>query len=198
VYAFKLPPCSSHRTVVQWIFRYLKYTLKFQIWYSTSPSLDLVGFFDADFVGCEIYQKSTSGTYHFLRSSLVCWSSHKQSSVAQSTIEVEYVVAASCCSQILWIVHTMRDYGETYKSVLLMCDSSSAICLAQNPVFHGRAKHIKVRHHLLRDHIEKGDLEMKYKDTERQLADIFTKPLDATHFASLPGGRGVCHPYGIV
>jgi hypothetical protein len=82
-------------------------------------------------------------------------------------------------------MHTMRDYEVTYKSVSLMCDSSNAICLAQNPVFHGRAKHIKVRHHFLRDHVEKGDIEMKYIDTERQLADIFTKPIDATHFASL-------------
>jgi hypothetical protein len=79
----------------------------------------------------------------------------------------------------------MRDYGETYKSVPLMCDSSSAICLAQNPVFHGRVKHIKVRHHFLRHNVEKEDIEIKYIDTERQLADIFTKPLDATHFASL-------------
>jgi hypothetical protein len=92
----------------------------------------------------------------------------------------------------------MRDYGVTYKSVLLICDSSSAICLAQNPVFHGRAKHIKVRYHFLRDHIEKGDIEMKYIDTERQLADIFTKLLDVTHFASLQGELDVCHPYCMV
>jgi hypothetical protein len=72
--------------------------------------------------------------------------------------------------KILWIVHTMRDYGETYKSVPLMCDISSDICLAQNPVFHGRAKHIKVRHHFLRDHVEKGDIEMRYIVADRQLA----------------------------
>jgi hypothetical protein len=92
----------------------------------------------------------------------------------------------------------MRDYGVTYKSVPLMCDSSSAICLAHNLVFHGRAKHIKVRHHFLRDHVEKGDIEMKFIDTERQVADIFTKPLDSSRFASLRGELGVCHPYGLV
>jgi hypothetical protein len=81
----------------------------------------------------------------------------------------------------------MRDYGVTYKSVPLMCDSSRAICLAHNPVFHGRAKHIKVRHHFLRDHVEKGEIEMKFIDIERQLADIFTKPLDSSRFASLRG-----------
>jgi hypothetical protein len=79
-----------------------------------------------------------------------------------------------------------------------MCDSSSAICLAQNPVFHGREKHIKVRHHFLRDHVEKGDIEIKYIDIERQVADTLTKPLDATRFASLRGDLGVCHPYGMV
>jgi hypothetical protein len=92
----------------------------------------------------------------------------------------------------------MRDYGVTYKSVPLMCDSSSAICLAQNPFFHGRAKHIKVRYHLVRDHVEKGDIMMKYIDTERKLVDIFTKPLDVTHFTSMRGGLGVCHPYALV
>jgi hypothetical protein len=92
----------------------------------------------------------------------------------------------------------VRDYAVTYKSVPLMCDSSSAIYLAHKPIFHGRAKHIKVRHHFLSDHIEKGDIEMKFIDIERQLADIFTKPLDSSHFTPLQGGLGVCHPYGLV
>jgi hypothetical protein len=92
----------------------------------------------------------------------------------------------------------MRDYGVTYKSVLFMCDSFSAICLAQNLVIHGRVKHIKVRCHFLRDHVEKGDIVMKYIDTERQLADIFIKPLDATCFSSLLGDLGICHPYDLI
>jgi hypothetical protein len=128
-------------------------------------------------VGCGIDRKSTSGTCHFLGSYLVCWLARKQSSITQSTTKTEYVATASYCSQILWIVQTMRDYGVTYKSVSLMCDSSSAICLGQNPVFHDRAKHIKVRYHFLRDHVEKGDIVMKYIDTERQLTEIFNKPL---------------------
>jgi hypothetical protein len=92
----------------------------------------------------------------------------------------------------------MSDYGVTYKSVHLMCDSSSAICLAQNLVFHGRVKHIKVRYHFLRDHVGKRDIVMKYIDIERQLVDIFTKPLDVFHFASLRGKLSVYHPYGMV
>jgi hypothetical protein len=85
---------SSQWTVVQRVFRYLKHTLEFGIWYSASSSLDLVCFSDADFARCGIYRKSTSGTCHFLGSSLICWSSQKQYSVAQSTTEAKYVAAA--------------------------------------------------------------------------------------------------------
>jgi hypothetical protein len=91
-------------------------------------------------VGCVIDRKSTSGTCHFLGSSLICWFSQKQSSVAQSTTEAEYVAAASCCSQILWIVHTMRDFGVIFERVPLMCDNTSAISVAKNPVFYKKNK----------------------------------------------------------
>jgi hypothetical protein len=74
---FQASPRSPHRTTVQRVFRYLKHTPEFGIWYSISSSLDLVDFFDADFAGCGIDRKSTSGTCHFLGSSLVCWSSQK-------------------------------------------------------------------------------------------------------------------------
>jgi hypothetical protein len=86
---------------VQRIFMYLKHTHEFGIWYSASSSLDIVGFSDAEFVGCGIDRKSTSGSCHFLVSSLICWSSRKESYVAQSTTEAEYVAAASFCSHIL-------------------------------------------------------------------------------------------------
>jgi hypothetical protein len=116
---FQASPHSSYWMAVQRIFRYLKCTPEFGIWYSASSSLDLVGFSDADFAGCGIDRKSTSGTCHFLGSSLICWSSQKQSSIAQSTTEAEYVADASCCSQILWIVHTMRDFGVNFERVPL-------------------------------------------------------------------------------
>ncbi len=81
--------------------RYLNHTLKFRIWYSTSSSICWSGYSDADFGGYRIDRKSTSGTLSLSCTSLIAWSSRKQSSVAQSTAESEYVAAASCCSQIL-------------------------------------------------------------------------------------------------
>jgi hypothetical protein len=81
----------------------------------------------------------------------------------------------------------MRDFGVIYESVTLICDNTSAISVAKTPVFHKRMKHLEVRHHFLRDHVEKRDIKMRYIDTERQLTDIFIKPLDASCFATLQG-----------
>jgi hypothetical protein len=81
----------------------------------------------------------------------------------------------------------MRDFRVIFERVSLMCDNTSAISIDKNPVFHKRMRHLKMRHHFLRGHVEKGDIKMRYIDTERQLTDIFTKPLDYSRFAALRG-----------
>jgi hypothetical protein len=92
----------------------------------------------------------------------------------------------------------MRDFGVRFERVPLMCDNTSAISVVKNPVFYKKMRHVERRHHFLRDHVEKGDIEMRYIDTERQLADIFTKPLDFSQFADLREEIGVYHPYDLV
>jgi hypothetical protein len=81
----------------------------------------------------------------------------------------------------------MRDFGVIFKRVLLMCDNTSVISIAKRSVFHKRMRHLERRHHFLRDHVKKGDIDLRYIDIERQLADIFTKPLDVSRFAALWG-----------
>jgi hypothetical protein len=130
---FQASPRTSHQQAVKRIFGYLRHTPDFGLLYSASSSLALHGFSDADFAGCRLDRKSTSGTFQLLGSSLVSWPSRKQSSVAQSTIEPEYVAAASCCSQLLWISYTMSDFGEKYTHVPLQCDSTTAISVAKKP-----------------------------------------------------------------
>jgi hypothetical protein len=130
---FQATPRTLHRQAVKRIFRYLRYTPELGLWYSTFSSLSFLGFSDVDFAGCRVDRKSTSGTCQFLGSSLVFWSSRKESSVAQSTTEAEYVAAASCCSQLLWITYTLSDFGDECSHVPLMCDSTSAIGIAKKP-----------------------------------------------------------------
>jgi hypothetical protein len=91
----------------------------------------------------------------------------------------------------------MRDFGVIFERVPLMSNNTGAISVAKNQVFYKRMRHLERIHHFLRDHVEKRDIEMRYIDTERQLADIFIKPLDASHFGALWGGC-VCHPYVLV
>jgi hypothetical protein len=122
----------------------------------------------------------------------VSWSSRKQSSVAQYTIEAEYVAAASCCSQFLWITYTMSDFGEEYTHVPLQCDNTRAISVAKNLVRHSKTKHIEVRYHFLRDNIEKGKIALIHVPTHDQLTDIFIKLLDQATFTCLRGVLGVC------
>ena len=115
------------------------------------------------------------------------WSSKKQNSVSLSTAEAEYIAAGSCCAQLLWMTQTLKDYGIYVKHVPLLCDNKSAIKIAQNPVQHSRTKNIEVRHHFIQDHVAKEDIKLKHARTDKQLADIFTIPLDEKVFCYLRG-----------
>jgi hypothetical protein len=130
-------------------------------------------------------RKSTSGTYQFLGRSLVSWSSKKQNFVALSIAEAEYVTTGSCCAQLLWMRQTLKDYGYTMNHISLLYDNESAIKIAYNPCEHSKTKHIDIRHYFLRDHIIKGDIVISHVETNDQLADIFTKPLDEKRFCEL-------------
>jgi len=92
---------------------------------------------------------------HFFCSCLVSWDTKKKNSVALSTTEAEYVVAASCCAQLLWIKQQLVDFGIEVGCIPIFCDNTSAISMTKNPVHHKRTKHIDVRHHFLRDNYEK-------------------------------------------
>jgi hypothetical protein len=115
----------------------------------------------------------------------VSWASKKQNLVALSTAEAEYIATGHCCPQLLWMRQTLRDYCYKLTKVPLLCDNESAIHMADNPVEHSRTKHISIRYHFLRNHQQRGDIEIVYVSTKEQLANIFTKPLDEKTFTKL-------------
>jgi hypothetical protein len=117
--------------------------------------------------------------------SLVSWSSKKQNLIALSIAEAEYVAVGACCAQLLWMKQMLSDHSCEFSKIPLLCDNESAIKLANNAVQHSRTKHKDIRHHFLRDHEAKGDIALRHVSTERQLADIFTKPLDEQRFCAL-------------
>jgi hypothetical protein len=81
----------------------------------------------------------------------------------------------------------MRDFEVSFERFPPMCDNTTTVSVAKNLVFHNRMRHLERRHYFLRDHVEKGNIEMRYIDSKRQLADIFTKPLNAFRFTDLRG-----------
>ncbi|KAG2380359.1 Retrovirus-related Pol polyprotein from transposon TNT 1-94 Protease [Vigna angularis] len=188
---YQSSPRESHLTAVKRIFKYLKGTTSFGLWYPSGAEPSLVGFSDADYEGCKIDRKSTSGTYHFLGSSLVSWHSKKQVCVALSTTEAEYIAAGRCCAQILWMKQQLEDYDIHLDHIPLKCDNTSAIKLTKNPIMHSRTKHIEIRHHFIRDHVQKGDCEMEFIDSKHQLAEIFTKALPKDRFFELRRDLGI-------
>nr|CAN64305.1 hypothetical protein VITISV_026331 [Vitis vinifera] len=179
--------CSkeSHLSAIKRILRYLKGTMDIGLWYPKGDNFELIGYSDADFAGCKVERKNTSGTCHFLRHSLISWHSKKQNSVALSTAEAEYIAADLCCAQILWMKQTLSDFNVIFEHVPIKCDNTSAINISKNPVQHSRTKHIEIRHHFLRDHAQKGDITLEFVSTKDQLVDIFTKPLSEEQFVDI-------------
>ncbi|GJY67029.1 retrovirus-related pol polyprotein from transposon TNT 1-94 [Tanacetum coccineum] len=108
-----------------------------------------------------------------------------QSSVAMSLAEDEYVAAAGCCAQVLWIKSQLADYDVLYDKVPIFCDNTSVIAISNNLVLHSRIKHIDIKYYFIRDHILKGDIELYFVPIDFQLADIFTKPLAEPSFTRL-------------
>ncbi|XP_070028882.1 secreted RxLR effector protein 161-like [Nicotiana sylvestris] len=179
---FPTNPKESHLTTVKRILRYLKSTIDFCLWYPKGSNFNLVGYADADYASFLMDRKSTSGLEHFLGSCLVFWATKKQNSVALSTAEAEYVDAASCCTQLLWIKQQLMDFGINVGCILIFCDNTSAISMTKNQVHHKRTKNIDVRHHFLRDNYEKGLITMEFCATNKQIYNIFTKALSRYYF----------------
>nr|GFA50927.1 copia protein [Tanacetum cinerariifolium] len=175
-------PTEKHLKEVKRIFRYLRGTVNTGLWYTKNFGFELTGFSDADYAGCKETFKSTSSGAQFLGETLVSWSLKKQDCTALSTKEAEYVSLSACCAQVLWMQTQLMDYGFHFNKILIYFDSKSAIAISCNQVQHIRTKHIAVRYHFIKEHVEKGTIVLYFVKTDYQLADIFTKALPTDRF----------------
>ncbi|GKB84147.1 putative reverse transcriptase, RNA-dependent DNA polymerase [Tanacetum coccineum] len=139
---------------------YLKGQPKLGLWYPKDSPFDLEAYTNSDYAGASLDRKSTTRGCQFLISVLISWQCKKQTIVANSTTEVEYVAVASCCRQVLWIQNQMLDYGYNFMNSKIFIDNESTICIVKNPVFHSKTKHIEIRHHFIRDSNEKKLIQM--------------------------------------
>ncbi|GJV77065.1 putative ribonuclease H-like domain-containing protein [Tanacetum coccineum] len=130
---FQVTPKTSHLSAVKRIFRYLKGKPSLGLWYPRESSFDLESYSDSDYAGANLDRKSTTGGCQFLGRRLITWQCKKQTIVATSTTEAEYVAAASCCGQVLWIQNQMLDYGFNFMNTKIYIDNESTICIMKNP-----------------------------------------------------------------
>nr|GEU85264.1 hypothetical protein [Tanacetum cinerariifolium] len=151
---FQVTPKTSHLHAVKRIFRYLKGQPKLGLWYPRDSPFDLEAYSDSDYAGASLDRKSTTEGCQFLGKMLISWQCKKQTIVANSTTEAEYVAVASCYGQVLWIQNQLLDYGFNLINTKIYIDNERTICIVKNPVFHSKTKHIEIRHHFIRDAYE--------------------------------------------
>ncbi|GKF22210.1 hypothetical protein Tco_0074532 [Tanacetum coccineum] len=154
---YQVRPTEKHLREVKRIFRYLKNTINMGLWYPKDTGFNLSAFSDLDHAGCLDTRKSTYG-------------------------EAEYVSLSACCAQVLWLRTQLTDYGFHFDKIPMYCNSKAAIAISCNPVQHPCTKHIDVRYHFIKEHVEKGIIELFFVKIEYQLADLFTKALPEDRF----------------
>ncbi|XP_045792016.1 secreted RxLR effector protein 161-like [Trifolium pratense] len=184
-------PTELHFAALKRILRYLKGTLTDGIMYQSKAgkSLELVGWSDSDYAGDLNDRKSTFGYVFMLGLVAISWSSKKQAIVTMSTTEAEYVAAASCASQCIWLRNILEHLTHNQiGSTRIFCDNSFTIKLSKNLIMHGRCKHIDIRFDFLRNLVKEETMELIHCKSEDQLADLLTKPLKLESFLKLKIG----------
>jgi hypothetical protein len=178
---------------VKRIFRYLKGTKEFGLWYPKGfKDISLVSYTDVYWVSFIDDRRSTRGENIYLGEFLVSWISKKKSSISLSIIEAEYIAATTCCTHVLWMNQTLQYIQVKYdEPISILCDNTNAINISKNPMMHYKTKNILIKYHLLWEHAIEKNIKLKYVGTKEQIEYIFTKPLAREPFEYLRHKLGV-------
>jgi hypothetical protein len=215
---FMVEPQRVHWIAAKHVLRYLKGTVDFGLNYERGDGVRLIGYSDSDWAGCvsdrksnmfcynPMYpldwigcvsdrksdRKSTLGCCFGLGSAVVSWFSRKQKLVALSSAEAEYMAASQASCEAIWLHKLLFGlFGVEMRPTMIYCDNQSCIKLFENPIFHDRSKHIKIRYHFIRDHVQRGAVELQYASTDEQMVDILTKALGKGKFVPFRDKLGV-------
>ena len=175
---------ETHWNSLKNVLRYLKGTKSLGMVYrkSNSSMINVSAYVDSDFASDPTDRKSISGFLIRMNNNMVCWSSKKQSVVALSSTEAEYVAMANCITECLFVVQLLKEITPNFVfPVLLYEDNQSCIKIAQT-LETKRSKHIDVKFHFIRHVIDEGMFKIIYKSTDQQVADVFTKGLSVVKF----------------
>ena len=186
-------PGQVHWTAVKHIIKYLKRTRDYMLVYQ-SVSLVPCGYTDSDFMSDKDSRKSTSGYVFTLGGGAISWRSVKQSCIADSTMEAEYVAASEAAKEAVWLRNFLMDLEvilPVQSAITLYCDNSGAVANSKEPRAHKKGKHIERKYHLIREIVQRGDVTVTKIASANNLADPFTKSLQAKIFDNHVEGMGV-------
>lgn len=154
--------------------------------------IKLIGFTNSDWANCLDTRRSIGGHAYSLGSGVISWQARKQKTVAASSCKAEYVAAFEASKEAIWL-RTLLDgigYSPTTPTTIL-CDNNAAISLSEDPLLHDRVKHINIKYHFMREHVQSGELALSYINTQDNIANIFTKALEPKKFSRFRGFLGI-------
>ena len=187
---YSAAPTKAHWEAATTVLRYLGGTRQYGLKYGCS-STGLVGYVDSDFAGDVDSRRSTTGYAFIFNGAAISWSSRLQPTVAASTCEAEYMAAGQAVKEALWLRKLFGDFGVEAKSVSLLGDNQGALSLLKHPIASAKSKHIDVIHHFARERVARGEVKFSYVDSEKNVADIMTKPLLVGKFEFCRQGLGL-------
>jgi len=184
---FNANPNQTHMDAVLQIYRYITDNARFGLQYSKQGSSDIEGCVDSDWGGDPDTGRSTTGWVFTLAGAPISWASQRQKTVASSSTEAEYIAASDATKEAIWLKGFRNELASymgipLQHTIRLSIDNASAIKLTRNPEFHGRTKHIPIRHHFIREAVERGDVTPIWIPGRENPADLLTKPLNRPTF----------------
>ncbi|WKA05320.1 hypothetical protein VitviT2T_023294 [Vitis vinifera] len=186
-------PRLDHWVAVKHILKYLRRTRNYMLVYS-GRELIPIGYTDSDFQSDRDSWKSTSGAVFTLGGGAIIWRSVKQTCVADSTMEAEYVAACEAAKEAVWLHEFMKELEvvpNMHEPIRLYCDNSGVVANAKEPRNHRKGKHIERKFHLVREIVSRGDVSVEKIASANNIADPFTKTLPARSFEQHLEGMGL-------
>ncbi|CAI7916642.1 unnamed protein product [Closterium sp. NIES-54] len=178
---------EEHMTAARRVLRYLQHTKNYSLTLGGADPPVLTGFSDSSCADSQPDRRSSQGYGFSLGSGLISWRSTRSSSIALSSCEAELYAVTMAAQEARWLSYLLTDLSSPQPCPTLWCDNASTIHLTKEAVFHGRSKHIELRHYFVRNLVQDGHITVRKIDSSSNPADIFTKALDrATHSAILP------------
>ncbi|QRW24119.1 Gag-Pol polyprotein/retrotransposon [Rhizoctonia solani] len=185
-------PGHKHWNAFKRTLRYLKGTKDLSIVYKKSKGLELTGYVDANYAGNPNTSQSTTGWTFMIGGASIAWSLRKQLTILLSSMEAKYIAAASATRKLIWLCQFLSELNLLPKGpTTLLTNNQLSMALAKNPINHQNTKHIQIKHHFICEMIELKEVDLQYILTNKQVANILTKPLRRTKFPSFVADMGM-------